>query len=66
MAKTNMQMPMPTGGKIWPKLVATIFGVALLVIVVKHPAEAADVFGKVITGLGTVIDGLWSFIQQLV
>jgi hypothetical protein len=65
MAKANMQMPLPTGGKILPKLISALIGVALLVIVVKHPAGAADVFKQAAGAFGSVIEGLWTFIQQL-
>ena len=63
MAKTNM--PLPTGGKTLPKLISAFVGVALLVIVVKHPGEAAAMVKAVGGALGGVIEGLWTFAQQL-
>lgn len=63
MAKTHM--PLPTGGKILPKLISAFVGVALLVIVVKHPSEAATMFKAVGGALGDVIEGLWAFAQEL-
>jgi hypothetical protein len=63
MAKTHM--PLPTGGKILPKLISAFVGFALLVIVVKHPSEAATMFKAAGGALGDVIDGLWTFVQQL-
>jgi hypothetical protein len=35
------------------------------VIVIKHPSDAAAVATEVARFLGGVIDGLWSFVQQL-
>lgn len=63
MAKTHM--PLPTGGKTLPKLISAFVGVALLVIVVKHPSEAATMLKALGAALGGVIEGLWTFAQQL-
>lgn len=63
MAKTHM--PLPTGGKTLPKLISALVGVALLVIVVKHPSEAATMLKAAGGVLGDVIEGLWTFVQQL-
>jgi hypothetical protein len=64
MAKT--QMPLPTGGKILPKLISACVGIALLVIVVKHPSDAAVMFKAIGGVLGSAIEGLWTFVRQLV
>jgi hypothetical protein len=63
MAKTHM--PLPTGGKILPKLISACVAVALLVIVVKHPSEAASMLKAIGGTLGSAIEGLWTFAQQL-
>jgi hypothetical protein len=63
MAKT--QMPLPTGGKILPKLISAFVGVALLVIVVKHPSDAATVLKAAGGALGSLIEGLWTFVRHL-
>jgi hypothetical protein len=63
MAKTHM--PLSTGGKTLPKLISAFVGVALLVIVVKHPGEAATMLKAIGGALGGVIEGLWTFAQHL-
>lgn len=66
MAKRNStQIPMPTGGGLLRKIVGTATVIAVLVIVIKHPAEAAVAFTRAAGFVGSVIDGLWSFVQQL-
>lgn len=66
MAKKNTTIPVPTGGSgVLPKLVSTLVMVALLVIVVKHPGEAANWTRALFTGLGAVVDGIVSFIRQV-
>ena len=65
MAKRGTQIPMSTGGGPMRKIVGLAVVIALLVIVVKHPAEAASTATSVAGFLGGVIDGLWSFLQQL-
>jgi len=54
-----------TGGGIMSKVIGTAVVLAILVIVVKHPADAAS-FAKTIFGvLGAIIDGLVSFFRSL-
>lgn len=65
MAKRGTQIPMPVNGGPLRKLVGLAVVIALLVIVVKHPAEAATTATSVARFVGSVIDGLWSFVQQL-
>lgn len=50
-----------TGGGIMSKVVGTLVLIAVVVVVVKYPADAASW----VRGLGTVIDGLVSFIRAL-
>ena len=61
----STQIPIPTGGGALRKIVGVAIVIALLVIVIKHPAEAAATATKAAGLVGDVIDGLWSFVQQL-
>lgn len=65
MSKKNA-IPMPTSsGSVLPKLVGALVVAALLVIVVKHPSDAAD-WTKQLFGLaGDAVDGIVSFIRQI-
>jgi hypothetical protein len=56
---------MPAGGGLTRKIVGLAVVIALLVIVVKHPAGAAATATDVAGFVGSVFDGLWSFVQQL-
>lgn len=65
MAKNNL-MPMPTGNSsVLPKLITTAVVLALLVIVVKHPGDAATWVRALAGGAVDVIDGMASFIRQV-
>ncbi|TDV45526.1 hypothetical protein [Actinophytocola oryzae] len=64
MAKTQTPM-MPTGGKVLPKLICVLVGLVVLVIVVRHPSEAAAMFKVVGGAFVGVIEGLWTFVQRL-
>lgn len=61
----STQIPVPTGGGPLRKIIGFAVVIALLVILVKHPAEAAVIATKVAGLVGDVLDGLWSFVQQL-
>ena len=63
--RVSTQIPMPPSGGPLRKLVGIATVIALLVIVIKHPAEAAAAATRMGGVLGDVIDGLWSFVQQL-
>lgn len=65
MAKRSTQIPIPTGGGVLRKIVGLAVAIALLVIVVKHPADAAAAATRVASFLIGVIEGVWSFFQQL-
>jgi uncharacterized membrane protein YdcZ (DUF606 family) len=66
MTKKNNMIPMSTRSSgILPKLVGGLVIVALLVIVVKHPGEAAEWAKQILNWLGGVLDGLVSFFQQV-
>ena len=61
----STQIPMPSGGGLLRKIVGVGVVIALLVIVVKHPADAAASATDLAGFVGSLIDGLWSFVQQL-
>lgn len=64
MAKT--QLPMPTGGSsIVPKLVSTMIGLAMFVLVVKQPTVAASLVTGAATKLGGAVEGIATFLQAL-
>lgn len=66
MSKKNAMIPMPTGGKsVVPKLVGTLVCVALLVIVVKHPGDAASWTKELFSLASGAVDGVVSFIRQV-
>lgn len=60
----STQLPMPAGGGL-RKIVGLAVVIALLVVVVKHPADAAAAATSAAGFVGSVIDGLWSFVEQL-
>lgn len=65
MSKKNA-IPMPTSsGSVLPKLVGGLVVVALLVIVVKHPSDAADWTRQLFAVAGDAVDGIVSFIRQV-
>lgn len=64
MAKKTLA-PMPTSNSVLPKLITTAVVLALLVIVVKHPGDAATWVTALVTGAVDVIDGVASFIRQV-
>jgi hypothetical protein len=54
-----------TGGGLLSKLILTAVALAVLVLVVKHPAEAASIVKAVAGAVGAIIDGISSFVQHL-
>jgi hypothetical protein len=56
---------MPSGGGLLRKIVGLAVVIALLAIVIKHPTDAAAAATSAVGFVGSVIDGLWSFVQQL-
>jgi hypothetical protein len=64
MAKNSM-LPMKTGGGMLGKVIGTVVCLAVVALVVKHPADAA---GWVTGGLhvaGSVIDGVSTFLAHV-
>jgi hypothetical protein len=62
MAKTAF--PMKTGGALG-KTVALLIALAILALVIKHPAESADTVTGLFRAVGAVIDGIGAFLQEL-
>jgi hypothetical protein len=60
MAK-NPYPVMNTGGGLLSKLLGTLVTIAVVVLVIKYPSDAA----RWVRGLGTVIDGLVTFLRAL-
>ncbi|WAL65953.1 hypothetical protein ORV05_34735 [Amycolatopsis cynarae] len=60
MAK-NPYPVMNTGGGLLPKLLGLLTLIAVVVLVIKYPTDAA----RWVRGLGTVIDGLVAFFRAL-
>lgn len=61
----NVIPGMKTGMGVMPKLIVTAVVLAIMVIVVKHPTDAADFAKAFFGGVGAVIDGLVSFLRSL-
>lgn len=51
---------MKTGGLL-PRVIGTLVVIAVVVLVIKYPADAA----RWVRGVGTVIDGLVDFLRAL-
>jgi hypothetical protein len=64
MAK-NVIPGVTTGGGMLSKVIGTAVVLAVLVIVVKHPTDAASFAKALVGGVGAVIDGLVSFFRSL-
>ena len=54
-----------TGGGILSKLIGTVVVLAILVLVVKHPTDAASFAKTMFSGFGALIDGFVSFFRSL-
>ena len=63
--KSHTQMPVPSDSGLLRKVVGAAVAVTIVVIVVKHPADAASAATSAAGFVGGVIDGLWSFVRQL-
>lgn len=64
MARNNM-MPMKTGGGVLGKLVTVVVLLAVLALVVGHPADAARWTVEVFHLVGRVIGGVSSFLRYV-
>lgn len=65
MSKKGM-MPMPTGSGLLPKLIGGAIAVALVLVVVQHPTDAATWVTALANGGKSVVDGVAAFIHQIV
>lgn len=54
-----------TGGSALPKVIGIVVLIALAVIVVKHPGDAATWVKDGFSALGDVIDGVVAFIRNV-
>lgn len=63
MAKQTI--PMPTGGSVLPKLIGAAVLIALLVVVVKHPGDAASAVKSLLSMGEAVVDGIAAFLHRL-
>lgn len=61
----NVIPGLKTGGGVMSKVISTAVVLAILVIVVKHPTDAATFTKAIFSGVGAVIDGLVSFFRTL-
>ncbi|PRX45349.1 hypothetical protein B0I33_10910 [Prauserella shujinwangii] len=64
MSKKNI-VPMAGGTSAMPKVLGTLIVLGLLVLVVKHPADAALWVQELAAWVGSVVDGIAAFFQQL-
>ncbi len=61
----NVIPGMKTGGGMMAKTIGVAVVLAILVIVVKHPTDAAGFAKTLFSGFGAVIDGFVSFFRSL-
>lgn len=61
----NVIPGLKTGGGVLSKVIGTAVVLAILVIVIKHPTDAASFAKALFSGVGAVIDGLVSFFRSL-
>lgn len=61
----KQMIPMPSSNSILPKLIGIAVLIALVVVVVKYPGDAAKVV-QTLLGVGEdVVDGIAGFLHQL-
>lgn len=65
MAKSPMPMMQTGGSGVLPKVFSALVAAAALVLVVKHPVEAAQWLGSVLTVLEGAVEGLATFLQHV-
>jgi hypothetical protein len=64
MAKTTIP-GMKTGSGPLSKLIVTAVVIAMLVLVIKYPSDAASFTKSLFSGIGYVIDGIVSFLRAV-
>lgn len=62
--KTTIPTPISTGSKLMPKLVGTVGLLVVLVLVVKHPSEAAGWAKAAFGVVESMAEGIAGFIRQ--
>lgn len=65
MAKKSSMIPVPAGSSVLPKVISTVVVLALLVVVVKHPVEAAGWVKALVGGAVSAVEGLATFFQGI-
>lgn len=65
MSKKQMPIAMPTGGGLGKKVVGILVFLALAVIIVKHPTEAASWATGLISLAEATVEGIVTFIRQV-
>ncbi len=63
--KNQTVLPAAGGSSVLPKLLGTLLLLGALVVVVKHPADAATWVQALGTWVGGAADGVAAFFQQL-
>lgn len=61
----NVIPGLKTGGGVLSKVIGTAVVLAILVIVVKHPTDAASFAKTLFSVLGAIIDGFVNFFRSL-
>jgi hypothetical protein len=61
----NTALPMPRSSAL-PKAVGTMVMLALLVVIVKHPTDAAEWAKALGAWIGNAADGIATFMQQVI
>lgn len=64
MAKSAIPMPKAGGGAV-PKLLGVLVLIAIVAMVVQHPADSAHWVSQTMGTLGHVIDGLATFLRAV-
>lgn len=65
MSKKNIAPVLGGSGSALPKVIGVLVAIALFVVIVRHPSDAASWVRGVGDWLGSVVDGLASFLRQL-
>lgn len=65
MSGKQQLIPTSTGGKFLPKLIGTLITLAVLALVIKHPASAASSVHSLWAVGTSVVDGLAAFFEAV-
>lgn len=61
----KQMIPMPSGGSVLPKLIGTAVLIALVVVVVKHPGDSANLVQQLFALGEGAVDGIAAFLHGL-